>query len=385
MEHITTLQQHIETRVRAGATKDAIKEQVLAVGWSEEVVDKAYADALVAVGVPVPTVGVKGAQHSASTLDIVINFFSFILLGITATALGTLYFQIINKYFPDALANVQDYYYVMYPSGINTDAVYYAIAALLVAYPLYYVVVRMWFKRFREDEAKTESNLTKWLTYLVLLGTSVTIVADLIAVLFTFFQGEITMRFFLKALTILVIAGMVFGFYFLERKKVQYRQSIPRKTFQMFGYALTGFVLGGITLGFFAAGTPGEARMRAFDKDRAEQLSRIAQCVDSYASEYQRLPDTLADLNNSSGYQFAECSSTDDPETGEPFMYRVVSPLMPSLTNSVLEGSVELCAMFSLASDSVDGVMVQKNKWYEHGVGKSCDTESISARRSTTY
>ena len=97
MEQLT-LQQHIEARVRAGATRDVIKEQVLAVGWSEEVVDKAYADALVASGVPVPTAGVRGTQNRASTLDIVINFFSFILLGITATALGTVSYTHLDVY-----------------------------------------------------------------------------------------------------------------------------------------------------------------------------------------------------------------------------------------------------------------------------------------------
>ena len=87
----TSLQQHLEERIRAGASKESIKEQLLAVGWAEDEIEQAYTDALIATGVPVPVDGTRGTYTKrTSTLEIVVNFFSFILLGIVATALGTL-------------------------------------------------------------------------------------------------------------------------------------------------------------------------------------------------------------------------------------------------------------------------------------------------------
>ncbi len=373
-----TLQQHIEGRVRAGVGKEAIKEQLIAVGWSEDECDRAYAAALVATGVPAPASEVRGVR-GASTFDIVLNFFSFILLGMVTAALGTLYFQVVNNYFPDKLTDVNNYY-GSYAYERVVDAIYYAIAALIVAYPAYYLVIRLWFRRFREDEAKTESKLTKWLTYLVLLIASVTIVGDLVSILTTFLRGELTMRFFLKAFIILAIAGMIFGFYFLERKKVQYRQDIPRRTFQLFGYSLTGIVVCGIALGFLVAGSPNEARMRGFDAQRASALSNIATCIHSYVNEFDRLPGALSDLDRSSEYRYMYCSSEKDPDTGVPYEYRVVKPLTP--TGNVLEGEVELCAVFSLASDE-DGLAYRSRsdaKWYTHGAGRSCDVEAVSVR-----
>jgi len=369
----TALQQHIETLLSEGARKSLIAERLTAVGWTEDQVEKAYAAALITRGTPVPTERAQGVYgKKASTLDVVMNFFSFILLGITATALGTLYFQIINKYFPDTLAATRYYG----GSGMNTDAAYYAIAALIVAYPLYYLVMRMWFKRFREDEAKVESRLTKWLTYLVLLVASVVVVGDLIAVLNTFFRGEITARFFLKALTILVIAGMVCGFYVLERKRVQFRHIVPRRTFQLFGYVLSGLVLLGVVLGFVAAGSPTTERMRTFDERRSQNLSALAGCIDRYAEEYERLPATLADL---SAANYSHCV-TSDPETKESYEYQVIRPLARTGASGVLEGAFELCADFALAHTDSDGGYYNTGVWYTHDAGRSCDTVTVSVR-----
>lgn len=351
----------------------------MAVGWSEDEADRAYAEALIASGVPVPTDGTHRAYgRRASALDIVLNFFSFILLGIVVSALGTLFFNVIDKFFPDPL--------LTYGQNMIADGVYYAIAALVVAFPLYYLVVRVWFKHFRDDESRVESRLTKWITYLVLLAASVTLVGDLIMTLFTLFRGEITIRFFLKAFTIFSIAGMVFGFYYLERKKVQYRQDIPRATFQKFGYSLSSIVLVGIVLGFLAAGSPAVERKRSFDALRASDLGTLASCVDAYAQTFERLPVALSDLERSSTYT---CPSVTDPETGAPYEYRVVSPVHTT-PGGTMEGEVELCATFSLASEKETQsntyfTMPVSAKWSEHAAGRSCDTETVVVQQARVH
>lgn len=370
-----TLSPYVLERLRAGTSKVDIIEQLQAVGWSEEEALLAYRDGLIALGAPVPTANTKRvATKRASTVEIVLNFFSFILLGIVASALGVLYFQIINYFFPDPLMSGYAYY-----RQAITSAVHYAIAALVIAFPLYVAAVRLWFRRYREDEGKEESKLTKWVTYLVLLVASITIVGDLITTLNTFLSGEITARFFLKALTIIVIAGMVFGFYYLERKKVQYGQDISRKTFQVFGWVLAGVILIGIILGFVVAGSPQTERMRTFDEQRASDLSQIAQCVTSYANQFNRLPQSLVDLEKTSTLSY--CSSTRDPETGAPYTYQVLTPLVSQGDPSVLEGEFELCATFATASEAGD-LYSYDSKWREHGAGEACDTESVAVRLS---
>jgi hypothetical protein len=182
----------------------------------------------------------------------------------------------------------------------------------------------------------------------------------------------------LKALTILAIAGMIFGFYFLERKKVQYRTEVPRKVFLQFGYALTVVVMLGIVLGFIAAGSPATERKRSFDERRAEDLSSLANCVSNYAQQFERLPATLSDLERSSNFSYC---TTRDPETNEPYTYRVVSELAQTGAET-LEGEVELCAVFVLPSVEDDSSYPYlSGKWYEHGEGESCDVESITVKQ----
>jgi membrane protein YqaA with SNARE-associated domain len=363
-----SLGRYVADRVRSGAPKTEVREELLAVGWSEEEADAAYRAGVVSLGAPVPSEGNRPALvKKASTADVVINFFSFILLGVVATALGILWFNIIGIFFPDPLDSLG-----YYGESAAASAIHYSIAALLIGFPLYCAAMRIWFRTFREDEGRTESNLSRWLTYLVLLAASVTIVGDLITVVFTFLQGEITVRFFLKALTILVIAGFVFGFYFLERRKIQYRKDISRSVFRNFGSGVSAFIALGLALGFFAGGSPETARKQSFDTQRASDLSSLSGCIESYAADLGQLPSSLADLRQSSSYGYC-AEYLQDPETKAEYGYRVVTPSRPAGAARI--GELELCAEFALGTDGIRNTMGGTDAiWYEHGTGRSCDT-----------
>ena len=367
---MSPLAEYVQRRVTAGLSKAEIREELLAVGWSEEEAEAAYRDGLVALGIPLPSAGGRPSLvGKASAVDVVVNFFTFILLCIVATALGTLYFQVINKHFPDRLAAISGV-----GEWIRTSTIHYAIASLVIAFPLYFVAIRIWFQKFSEDEGRVESRLTKWLTYLVLLVASVIIVGDFITVLYKLFQGEVTARFFLKALTILVVAGMIFGFYYLERRKIQYRRSIPTLALQCLGWTGAGIVTLGIVLGFLTAGSPETARKRAFDMERERNLSMLSGCVERYARNLGQLPSSLAELKRASKY--SHCSNyMKDPETKQEYGYRIVTSSRIKGTARV--GEFELCATFSFASDDPDGEIGRARKrfgmWSEHEEGRSCD------------
>lgn len=369
------LSQYVVERIRSGAGKNEVKEELVTIGWTEDEAEAAFRAGVVALGAPLPTEGNRPTtSKKASTVDVVINFFSFILLGIVATALGTLYFQVINLSFPDALDGTN-----WYGQSAATSAIHYSIAALLIGFPMYYFAMRLWFRKFREDEGRTESKLSKWLTYLVLLVTAVTIVGDLIATVYTLLQGEITVRFFLKALVILGVAGGVFGFYYLERKKIQYRADIPRQFFQRIGQVIAALVLVGVALGFMVGGSPTTERNRSFDETRASHLSSLAGCVEQYASSLGALPKSLSELTRSSQSSYCQ-SYLRDPETGTAYEYQIVTP--SKVQGAGYVGEFELCAVFALASkgtaESVASVDTygMNTVWQEHGTGRSCDTVS---------
>ena len=374
----SSLNAYAAERLKAGIVPETLKQQLLLVGWPEEEANGAIVSGLVVTGVPTPAQGARsGRGRLSSTVEVVLNFFSFITLGVVTTALGTLYYQVINNYFPDPLV-------IQYGGmDVSPTTIHYAVAALIITFPIYVLSVRLWFKRFREDEEKVETRLTKWLTYLVLLVSAVIIVGDLIATVFYFLQGEITPRFFLKALIILVIAGIIFGFYFLERKKIQYRRDVPRRIFEFLGWVVFGLVVIAIALGFVAGGSPETARKSGFDTQRANDLREIASCVANFGGNQERLPETLAELSVSG--QYAYCSArTADPETGVPYEYHIVTPSVVS--GGIREGEFELCANFALGSSgestrkSVYGY--PNDKWGGHAAGRDCDTERANLEHS---
>lgn len=191
-------------------------------------------------------------------------------------------------------------------------------------------------------------------------------------------MGEVTARFLLKALVILLIAALVFGFYYLERLKIQYRKPIARTAFRAVGGAAASIAAFGLVLGFLVAGSPEMARKRAFDMQREADLGRLAACIERYAYNLGQLPDSLATLRQTAGY--AECAGAmRDPETREEYPYRVVTP--SRVQGPARVGEFELCASFALASTGYgseagagDG---RATIWNEHGVGMSCDTVSV--------
>lgn len=365
---------YVESRLRAGASHAVIRDELLAVGWSEAQADAAYRDGLVALGIPLPDAASRATpERKSATVDVVVNFFSFILLGIVATALGTLWFKIVERGFPDPLAAIGG----EHGWGI-TRSIHHAIASLVIAFPLYLVTLRLWFRKFRDDPGVTESALSKWLTYLVLLIASVTIVGDLIAVLFSLLQGEYSMRFLLKALAILVIAGLILGFYVLERLKIQYRRDVPRPVLRAFGWSAASLVVIGILVGFFAAGSPETARKLAFDAERAANLNELSRCIERYAQDVGRLPESLDELGRSPRY-VACAAATRDPETGEAYEYRIVTP--SRVEGSATLADFELCATFSMASSAeVAERPLHGDRypiWSEHTAGRNCDTVTV--------
>lgn len=361
-----TLVEYVAGRLRTGITRVTLEEELRTVGWSEEEVEDAYRSGLIDCGLPIPDEKNRAVlSRTSSTVDIVINFFSFILLGIVATALGILLFGVVNKFFPDVLDTVN-----MYTEASTSSAIHYAIAALIIGFPLYYFSIRLWFRTFREDEGRTESKLSQWLTYLVLLITAVTIVGDLITVVFTLLQGEITVRFFLKALVILMIAGIVFGFYYLERRKVQYHVDIPRTLFLVFGRIVTGILLLSIALGFFASGSPTTERQRTFDRTRSEHLETLSDCVTNYAKTFGKLPVSLDDIRYTSELNYCG-NSMQDPETALLYEYRVITPSTEEGLMRV--GEFELCATFALDFMVSTDLIRVGNEWAVHPAGRSCD------------
>ena len=178
-----------------------MEQALLQAGWPADQVRKALA-AYVDVDFPIP---VPRPLPSATTRD---AFMYVIVLGtmvLCAYQFGALVFEIINRAVPDPMDVRQIAY-----SGVGMR---WSIATLIVAFPVFVVMSRLVDRAARLDPTKRASRIRRRLTYIVLFVASSVLIGDLTTLVYYFLGGEVTLRFFLKVLTVAAIAGSVFLHY----------------------------------------------------------------------------------------------------------------------------------------------------------------------------
>ena len=186
-----------------GTSDEFISKLLRDYGWPSREVERAffevYEDLL---GRPIPTP--RGGSGELAR-DAFFYLLAFVTLGIWIQALGEMAFIFINHLIPDALNN----YY-----GDPSWQVAFALARLIVAYPVYLALMRQINYDLTAHREKYFSGVRKWLTYLTLLIATIIAIGAVIAFLTSFLRGELTLRFLLKVLVVLVLDGGVLWYYF---------------------------------------------------------------------------------------------------------------------------------------------------------------------------
>lgn len=202
--------QDIHTFVREALAHKVAKAQIRVVliqaKWQPDEIDAAL-DAYADIDFPIP---VPKRKPYLSAREAFIHLVLFLCLYISSFSFGTLLFQFINRWIPDAL---QQYY------DPSQTAIRMAISSLIIAFPLYLWLTHLTLKAIQRNPEKKSSKIRKWLTYITLFIAAGFIIGDLITLLFNLLGGELTLRFVLKVIVILVIAGLIFGYYLWDLRK----------------------------------------------------------------------------------------------------------------------------------------------------------------------
>ena len=361
----------VKEALEKGQDRSAIQQALLQAGWQEEEVKKALASfAQISFPVPVPR-----PKPYLQAREAFLYLISFIALYITAFSFGALVFAFIDKLFPDPLQ-----FRLFYSSrGLTT-----ALAAIIVAFPLYLFMTRLLGKAAAKDPEHRESKVGKWLTYLTLVIAAGIIIGDLIAVLSGLLGGELTTRFVFKAFTILTIAGSIFGYYLwsLQREEREKPAQSQKGTvaggekpigIRIFAGVVMGAIVVAVVYGFTLVGSPAGQRLIQFDERRVSNLQQITFAIDSYWDRNRSVPATLEDLRDSRYF----VNSITDPKTGEPYEYRVTD-----------EDSYVLCAVFETESGAREDLRVLTKPFseqvWEHGIGYACferDVQTVPGGR----
>lgn len=296
----------------------------------------------------------------------------------SVAAFLTLIFQYVAVAFPDALG---DYY-----PGI-LDTIRRSEAILLIVFPVYLFLSWLIGRDMASEPTLYDFKLRKWLIYFTLFVSAITIIIDLVVLIYNLLGGELTTPFILKVIAVLATAVAVFGYYFWDlRASGRERARVPRFA----AIAAAVIVLTALVAGFFIVGSPASQRSRRFDEQRVQHLQTLQSQIVNYWMLKQKLPDSLDALrDNISGF-----SAPRDPETGQPYDYQAGDKL-----------SFQLCGVFHLGTD-IAGSPQEKfssrpavpygaygdahNENWTHGAGRSCfsrtiDPELYKPQKPTPY
>ncbi|MBV8828405.1 MAG: hypothetical protein JO108_04180 [Acidobacteriaceae bacterium] len=332
----------------SGASDEFIVALLKQNGWSEKRIYQAFGSWYeTRTGLAIPHAG--GRIEAAK--DAFLYLLAFITLGIWAIQLGALFFTAIDRSFPNPALN--------YSNQTLTDrSLSNQLAAILVAFPLFVVVTRAIIKAVQGQPERLESSVRKWLTYLALVITATTMIGDVVTFLAYFLRGDLSTRFVLKVLTVLVIAGGIFAYYLdsLRQKTIH-----PGRN-RFFGLGAFAIVALGLIVGFIQIGSPSLQRVASEDARRLSDLSAIAQGLHRQWLVRRQagftLPTTIQEIQQIAGETVA---SILDPISGRPYEY-----------HSRGGNTYILCATFSRSSPA--DVPVQ----WRHPAGHACFTRDAS-------
>lgn len=186
-----------------GMDHGTIRVLLLSAGWKE----KDIAQALSAEGLDLP---VPEPVAASSARDVFFYLLTSTALYIVAISLIVLFFNYLDLLFPDpAWKNDQ------YSGDFNRSAIRWSLASVIISFPLFFVLARMIAGEIHRNPAKSRSAVRKGLAYLTLFVASITLMFDLISLLYYFLEGELSTRILLKIMALCVIVGLVMGHFIL--------------------------------------------------------------------------------------------------------------------------------------------------------------------------
>lgn len=313
-----------------------------------------------------------GHRHAASSTTPKDFFLWLTAIGAlygSVTAFFTLMFTYINIAFPDPLAYSGD------PFGSSARV---AMATLIVLIPVMLAALLTIRRDIVRTPGKADIWVRRWALVLTIFIASATAAVDLITIINSFLGGEITMRFALKALIVLLIATLValhfwadlWGYWTTHRRKVN-----------MVGAGVGALAVMTIIAGFLIIGSPSQIRALRLDQQRVDDLTNLQYSITNYWQQKRALPSSLEALRD----PLMGSTVPVDPQTQQPYEYQVVGPLQFSI-----------CANFSANSRDTRGQGEYRGDYavsypnagymepsfagqdsFAHGVGRTCFTRTI--------
>ena len=187
-----------------GMNYGTIRLLLLSAGWRERDIARALAAEGLDLPVPEPA-GVGTAR------EVFLYLLTFTALYVMVVGLVVLFFNYFDLLLPDPAWEKWQF-----SEESTRSTIRWSLAAVIVACPLFFLLTRSIASDMRRHPEKIRSQVRRWLIYLTLFAASVTLMFDVISLLYYFLEGELSTRIVLKILALCVIVGTVSGYYMVS-------------------------------------------------------------------------------------------------------------------------------------------------------------------------
>ncbi len=276
-------------------------------------------------------------ESKTKAVDVFVYAGIFISLLVSVSNIVQILFAAIERRFTDVLEAGQ--YMDAYSSDMRM-----AIASLIVAFPIYLALSMYVSKDISKFHFKRDLLIRKLFVYVTLFATAITVLGALVATIYTYLGGELTVRFGLKALATILVAALVGGYYLYALKRNYTKET---KLPYLFAGVSTVLVLAALVWSISIIGTPKEMRARRIDDTRLSDISSLQQQVYNHFQTTDKLPATLSELNDA----FQGYAVPTDPMTKASYEYRVIQQPTIAVDFMTKKKVMTSNAIFELCAD----------------------------------
>lgn len=301
--------------------------------------------------------GVVYKNMENTSKNFVLQLGALASLYVSLSALVAVIFGIINLVYPDAAEGYWAY------EGAQ-GSIRFGLACLIVFFPVYLVLTRI-VNQIRRKEHGVYLTLTRWLIYLSLFLGSAILLGDLVSVLWGFLNGELTVRFALKALALLIVIASALVYYILDIRGYWTKHEMYSR---WYGAVATTAVVSIVFAGFFHIDTPSEVREQRLDNEQVTQLQDMQWRIEEFYRTNGSLPSGIDAL-------YIDATVPRAPEDRASYEYTVTGAM-----------SYELCATFAKPSTRSDSYSYTRPLYdeqfvtfsWEHEAGDVCFERSVA-------